>query len=191
MYEQPVTFDFDMVTGLCMQQPGMVRHLSYMKDMFTDEQAFEELVKENPLIYTFYDMAAPATSLDLAFGTSICQPGKVGQEYFMTKGHYHEVFGTAEVYYCLQGGGLMMMETPEGLWCVKELVPGRMIYVPGGWAHRTINTGTQPFITFYVFRGDAGHDYATIEDKSFRKMVVEEDGSPVVVDNPRWKQSQI
>lgn len=187
MYEEPITFDFDLMTGLCLQKPGMDRHLSYMKGIFGDEEAFESMLKEDPKLYTFYDMEVPYKDLDLAFGTSICQPGKVGQEYFMTKGHYHEVFGTAEVYYCLQGQGIMMMETPDGLWKTSELVPGRVVYVPGGWAHRTINTGDIPFITFYVFRGDAGHDYASIEKKSFRKMVIEQDNRPVVVDNPRWE----
>ena len=186
MYKQPITFDFDLMTGLCLQQLGMDRKISDMKGMYCDEEAFRALLKENPLVYTFHDMQVPAADMDLSFGTSICQPGKVGQEYFMTKGHYHEIFGTAEIYYCLKGQGLMMMETPEGQWKAEELVPGRVVYVPGGWAHRSVNTGTEPFITFYVFRADAGHDYATIEEKSFRKMIIEQDNKPVIVDNPRW-----
>src|SRR5660398_204884 len=101
-----------------------------MKDMFCDEQAFAELVKENPLIYTFYDMAAPATDLDLAFGTSICQPGKVGQEYFMTKGHYHEVFGTAEVYYARKVGEWRRMEPLKARGVLKSSVPGAWSMFP-------------------------------------------------------------
>ena len=37
---------------------------------------------------------------------------------------------TAEVCFCLQGQGMMAMETPEGDWSVAELVPGRVLVVP-------------------------------------------------------------
>ena len=42
-------------------------------------------------------------------------------------------------------------------------------------------------VTFFVYPGHAGHDYATIADQGFRKLVVERDGQPTVIDNPRWK----
>jgi len=45
---------------------------------------------------------------ELLHGTSIVHPGKVGNEYFMTKGHFHSVLDTAEVYYVLQGRGMMV-----------------------------------------------------------------------------------
>jgi len=40
---------------------------------------------------------------------------------------------------------------------------------------------------FFAFRADAGHDYGTIEEKGFRKLVVEEYGKVAVIDNPKWK----
>lgn len=187
MFDQPQTFDFDWLSGLCMQKEPMHRKLSSMKGMYHDPKAYEAMLQDDPTVYSFYDMDVPKEASDLAFGTSICHPGKVGDEYFMTKGHYHEVLDTAEVYHCLQGHGMMMMETMQGEWSVKELVPGRVVYVPGGWAHRSINVGSKPFITFFVFRGDAGHDYATIEKNSFRKCLVEKNGEPTVIDNPRWQ----
>ncbi|HEY5466573.1 MAG TPA: glucose-6-phosphate isomerase family protein [Clostridia bacterium] len=186
MFEVPETFDFDLATGLCLQCPPMHRRLSSMANMFHDDEAVKRVLPEDPVIYSFYDMGVPARPTDLAFGTSICHPGKIGDEYYMTKGHYHEIRETAEVYYCKCGQGIMLMETLDGRWSAKELVPGRVVYVPGGWAHRSINTGHEPFITFYVFRSDAGHDYATIEKMSFRKMAIEEDGKPRIVDNPKW-----
>ena len=70
----------------------------------------------------------------------------------------------------------------------KELKPGDALYVPGRWAHRSINTGSEPLVMFFVYRGDAGHDYGTIEEKGYRKLVLEQDGKPVLVDNPKWKQ---
>lgn len=187
MFDVPITFDFDLATGKCAQKPTLVRHLSQLKSVFADQDAVEKRLSDDPLLYEFYDMDVPARPGDLAFGCSICYAGKVGQEYYMTKGHYHEVFDAAETYLCLRGHGLILMETPEGKWAAHELVPGRMLYVPGGWAHRSVNIGNEPFITFYTFRGDAGHDYATIEQKGFRKLVVEQDGQYAIVDNPRWQ----
>ena len=60
--------------------------------------------------------------------------------------------------------------------------------MPPRWAHRSVNTGErEDLVTFFVYPGDAGHDYGTIEQQGFRKLVVEIDGQPQVVDNPRWR----
>ena len=65
--------------------------------------------------------------------------------------------------------------------------PGQAAYVPKRYAHRSINTGSTPLVTFFAFRGDAGHNYGTIETKGFRKIVVEKNGQPEIIDNPNWK----
>ena len=57
------------------------------------------------------------------------------------------------------------------------------------WAHRSVNTGAEDLVMFFVYPGNAGHDYGTIEQQGFRKLVVERDGHPQVVDNPKWRSS--
>jgi glucose-6-phosphate isomerase len=122
------------------------------------------------------------------YGITLIHPGKVGDEYFMTKGHFHNVLETAEIYYCLKGEGMMVMETPEGEWSVEELHPGLVLYVPPRWAHRSVNTSQHDdLIMFFVYPANAGHDYGTIEQQGFRKLVIESDGRPQVIDNPRWR----
>ena len=159
-----------------------------MKGMYADEKAFNGMLKEDPLVYEFHDMQRPENAGEVAFGTSITYPGKVGAEYFMTKGHFHEVLDTGEVYFCLRGHGYMMMESPEGDVESQEMKPGVAVYVPPRYAHRSINvSAVDPLVTFFAFRGDAGHDYGTIETKGFRKLVVETSAGPAVVDNPKWK----
>jgi glucose-6-phosphate isomerase len=182
--------DFDLTSGLSTSKQPLQRHLSNMKGIFSDQAAVKaQLAQENALIYEFYDMGVPETSDDVAYGTSITYPGKVGDEYFMTKGHFHTVLDTAEVYYCLRGHGYMVMENPEGDWEAQELTPGKAVYVPGRYAHRSVNVAPdEPLITFFAFPGHAGHDYGTIETQGFRKLVVERDGKPAFVDNPRWKK---
>jgi glucose-6-phosphate isomerase len=180
---------FDPKTGLADSQPPLERHYSDMKNMYLDEEARQKLEDNgNALLYHFYDFGVPEKEGDLAFGTSIVYPGKVGNEYHMTNGHFHTILDTAEIYLCQAGYGMMMMESPEGEVIYKEMRPGQSVYVPGRYAHRSLNlSDSETLITFYVFRADAGHDYGSIKTKGFRKIVVENNGSWEVRDNPRWK----
>lgn len=164
------------------------RRLTDMKDQFLDQEAFNRLLSvENPLLYEVYEISRPEIAGELLHGLSIVHPGKVGDEYYMTKGHFHTVLDTAEVYYCLRGRGYMVMETPEGEWRVEALYPQRVLYVPPRWAHRSVNVSPdEDLVTFFVYPGNAGHDYGSIEKQGFRKLILENGGSPQIVDNPRW-----
>lgn len=187
--DKSLTLVADFATGLLQGYKPLERNLSSLKGIFNDTAACEAMLAEKDVrVYDFFDIQRPENAGELAVGTSIVQPGKVGDEYFMTKGHFHTILDTAEVYYCMSGHGLMLMESPEGDWEVSELMPGRAVYVPGRYAHRSINISPdKPMMTFFCFRADAGHDYATIETKGFRKLVVEKNGKPEIIDNPKWK----
>jgi glucose-6-phosphate isomerase len=172
--------------------PGEMRHtaryLSDMRGYYADQACYEAMLADGDiLLYEVYEIPRPEQEGELLHGLSVLHPGKVGDEYFMTKGHFHQVLETAEVYYCLQGKGVMVMETPDGEWAVEELEPGRVLYVPPRWAHRSVNTASQDLITFYVYPAHAGHDYGTIETRGFHVQVVERDGHPLVIDNPCWQ----
>lgn len=184
----PFAMYFDLKNGMSNAKNTTKRNLSNMKGMFADDKALSDMISKNDeLIYEFYELGLPETPGDLLFGTSITYPGKVGNEYFMTKGHFHTILDTAEVYYCLAGKGYMLMENPEGDWDAQEMTPGKAVYVPARYAHRSINVGNEPLITFFVFRADAGHDYGTIESKGYRKLIVDQNGKPAIIDNPKWK----
>ncbi len=188
--ERPFTLDIvraeDMI--LSAYDNHILRRLSAMQGQYSDQQAYQALLaEEDQLLYEVYDVKRPEVAGELLQGISIVHPGKVGDEFFMTKGHFHSVLNTAEVYYCLRGEGVMVMETPEGDWGVEPLRPDKVLYVPPRWAHRSVNTSTsEDLVTFFVYPGDAGHDYGSIEKQGFRKLVVQHDGSPQIVDNPRW-----
>ncbi len=164
------------------------RRLSAMRGQFHDAEAYESGVSGgDPVLYEVYEFGRPEVAGDLLSGVSVLHAGRVGDEYFMTKGHFHRVIETAEVYYCLRGRGVMVMETPEGESSVLDLVPGGILHVPPRWAHRTVNTSAnEDLVTLFVYPANAGHDYASIEERGFRKLVVERDGVPGIVDNPRW-----
>lgn len=190
----PLDFDhgcvvhFDPKTSVAEEVATGKRYLSQMKEMYQDQDAVEKLMENgDPVVYEFHSMPVPEHPGDLAFGFSIVYPGKVGDEYYFTKGHFHTVLDTGEVYYCVSGHGYMLLENSEGDWRCMELKPGSLSYVPKGYAHRSICVGKdEPLKTFFVFRADAGHDYGTIEEKGYRKLLVERNGKPAIVDNPKW-----
>ncbi len=186
-WDRGFSVDFDLKTGRSKSAETTKRYLSQMKEMFFDAEAVEEILKkEDPLIYEFYELGCPERSGDLAFGTTIVYPGTVGDEFYMTKGHFHTRLETSEVYYTLSGEGYMVMENPEGDMIEIPLKKNESVYVPRRYAHRTVNTGSVPLILLFVFDADAGHNYGTIETKGYHKMIVERDGKPAVVDNLKW-----
>jgi glucose-6-phosphate isomerase, archaeal len=188
MHHSPFTFSIALPEGIPTEYDNhIVRRLSSMRGQYADLRAYDsQLALEDVLLYEVYEIRRPESSGELLNGISIVHPGSVGDEYFMTKGHFHAVLETAEIYYCLAGEGYMVMETPEGESSVAELRPGKVLYVPPRWAHRSVNTGAADLITFFIYPGHAGHNYASIEKQGFRKLVVAREDGPAIVDNPRW-----
>jgi glucose-6-phosphate isomerase len=185
----PFTFGIDISNATLEHYDNHTqRHLSAMAGQYKDREAYAALLdQEDTLLYEVYETLRPEVAGELLNGLSVVHPGKIGDEYFMAKGHFHAVLETAEVYYCLKGEGVMVMETPEGDWAVEELRPGSVLYVPPRWAHRSVNTGaSEDLVTFFVYPGHSGHDYGTIEQVGFRKLVVERDGRPQIIDSPLW-----
>jgi glucose-6-phosphate isomerase len=190
MDHRPFAFDLALPGGVPTRYDNHVtRRLSEMAGYFADQASYEHMLAQSDVIlYEVYEIRRPEQAGELLHGTSILHPGRVGDEYYMTKGHFHALLDTAEVYYCLQGQGVMVMETPDGNWAVEEMRPGRVLYVPPRWAHRSVNTGRAgDLVTLFVYPGNAGHDYRSIATRGFRKRVVKHGGRPCVVDNPRWR----
>jgi glucose-6-phosphate isomerase len=92
------------------------------------------------------------------------------------------------VYYTLSGEGGILVENPEGDTAFYPMTAGKAVYVSPRYAHRSINTGSVPLVSFFAFRGDAGHNYAAIETKGYRKLIGEGvNGKPDIIDNPKWR----
>ena len=186
----PFTFTLPMPQVIPSRVDNHIeRRLSALRGQFADEASFERLLaSEDRLIYEVYEIKRPEVEGELIMGISIVHPGKVGREFFMTKGHFHTVLATAEIYYCLRGEGFMVMETPEGEACVEPLTPGKVLYVPPRWAHRSVCCSRQEdLVTFFAYPAHAGHDYGTIEQQGFRKLVLDGIDGAEIADNPRWR----
>jgi glucose-6-phosphate isomerase, archaeal len=166
---QPFRAMLDFDSGsLVPAAAGFSRRLSEMIGAYADQEAARSLLAngDDPVIYTGYDASVPAEAGHLTFRTTIVMPGTIGSEYFMTKGHHH-VRDSAEFYLGMSGSGVMLMQSRTGEFARQDLEPRASVYVPPGWAHRTVNTGDTPLVFLAVYFGDAGHDYDSVADAGF------------------------
>ncbi|MEM2178514.1 MAG: glucose-6-phosphate isomerase family protein [Candidatus Methanomethylicaceae archaeon] len=162
--------------------------LSDLKDFFSDQEAVNKMLSKskNPIIYEYYENSQPEVEGHLNFGITIINPGKIGKEYYLTRGHYHAKEGTAEVYVGLNGKGVIILQNKDGRATHLFMKKGTIAYVPPFWAHRTVNIGKSKFCFLYIYFSDSGHDYEIIKQKGFAKLVIEEKGKPKIIDNPKF-----
>lgn len=164
------------------------RYLRDLRGSFADAAAFDAMAaKENPLLYTVSSVEAANGDGQLHYGLGVLMPGKVGREYYLTKGHLHAWRDAAEVYIGLRGSGCMLLEDESsGESRLLSLNADEIVYVPGHTAHRTINTGREPLVYLGVYPSAAGHDYGAIAERNFRQVVVDCDGSPTMLDRAEF-----
>jgi len=159
----------------------LTRRLSEMPGAFADASAQAELIAGgDPVVYRAYTAPIPEESSQLIFRTTIVAAGRVGDEYFMTKGHHHHR-DSAEFYLGMSGEGLMLLQHRNGEMRTEKLAPNVTVYVPPGWAHRTVNTSTEDLVFLAVYFGDAGHDYESIERGGFGAQVIATEQGPQVI----------
>ncbi len=160
----------------------VTRRLSDMRGMYADAVAEAGLIEDgDPVVYRVFQYDVPEETGQLLVCTTLLESGKVGGEYFMTKGHFHRVRDRAEVYYGLRGEGQIVLMTEDERCSSVEIRPGAVVYVPPFYAHRTVNTGAGELVFLAVYPGDAGHDYESIERSGFSARVLESNGSPTLV----------
>ena len=121
----------------------------------------------------------------LFFGKTTIYPGRVGNEYFMTKGHFHKNSNRGEYYWGLQGEGmLILMDRQRNTWAEK-MHAGSLHYIPGHVAHRTANTSDELLIFSACWPSDAGHDYEEIMEYGFSARMKEFNNEPKLVSEIR------
>ena len=174
---------FDPATGRIDGVPLTQRYLHDLRGCFADATAFEKAVGSgDPLIYTVAGVEPGTGEGDLHYGVGMIMPGRIGDEYYMTKGHLHSWRDAAEVYCGIAGEGMMLLEDEQGGDSrMVPLGPGKVVYVPGRTAHRTMNTGTVPLTYIGIYPAKAGHDYTVIARRNFSSVIVERNGTPVMI----------
>jgi glucose-6-phosphate isomerase len=164
-------------------RPLVERRLADLRGCFADTAAYEAaLTQDNPLLYQVSAVEPATGDGQLHYGLGILQPGRIGAEYFLTKGHYHAHRPAAEVYVGLRGEGAMILEDEStGETRLVPLTAQSVVYVPGHTAHRTVNTGNEPLVYLGIYPSNAGHDYGSIAAKNFSHCVMATPSGPCLI----------
>jgi glucose-6-phosphate isomerase len=141
---------------------------------------------------------------------TVWEPGLVGNEYIKTYGHYH-VGNLDETYWVIFGEGIVLLQKRaidangkliddeiERAYAV-HVKPGDSLFIPSEWGHLVANISD----TYFVTADDSpvnfdeanpvsmpGHaDYEAVKKmQGFCYYVVEKDGQPALVKNPKYKK---
>ena len=159
-----------------------VRTLEQMHGLYHNRAAWDAM-DLNTVVYRvrWWAPVADGTEGGLLFGTTVIEPGQVGDEYFMTYGHRHVNRSRAEYYSCVQGMGMLLMVDDARRTAVEEMAPGTVHYIFGNMTHRVTNTGPSPLRFVACWHADAGHDYEVIRGEGFPSRVLSRNGVPTVV----------
>ena len=168
------------ITGKEVINP--IKKLKDLPNIFEDEEVFSKLDGEE-IIYEVQAILPVKEGLEggLFYGKTIIHPGKVGNEYFMTKGHFHQKADRAEFYWGIEGEGILLLMDKDRNCRAEKMFPGSLHYIDGFIAHRTINTGETKLSFGACWPSDAGHNYQEIMDDGFSARLKKVDGKPQLI----------
>ncbi len=184
-----LTMELSQLQALPGARAG-VNRLSLVGDHFADQQAVKRILQqEDPIIYEFTSIKRYDSQAALSLGITVIRPGRVGDEYYMTKGHFHtRDHDGDEVYYVQSGTGRLQLQSWQGDFKMLELTPGMILYIPCSWAHRTVNIGNENLVFLSVWPAETEYNYQEILDRGgFPKRLIERNRAAVAVDNPKFK----
>jgi glucose-6-phosphate isomerase len=177
----------DSLTGAVSPSTGSyVKRLSELAGIYRDRAALAEYISRNGDQVAYEVLDYRKSDSDLSFGTTIMSPGKIGDEYFMTRGHFHIRRECGEVYYTQSGQGMLLLESRDGEVRAVEMMPGICAFIPPNWAHRSVNIGKEKLVFVWVCATDAGHEYGEILERGMRQLIVERDNQPQLIENPNY-----
>jgi glucose-6-phosphate isomerase len=164
-----------------------VKKLSALRALYQTPSLADAFIAEHGDVDAYEVIEYRRDGSDICFGTTIMAPGKIGDEYFLTRGHYHAKPDRGETYYTQSGEGLLLLHARSGECRVVEMRAGVCAFIPPDWAHRSVNTGAEKLVFVWMCSTDAGHDYQEIAARGMRQRAIERDGRPAVVANPNYR----
>lgn len=175
-----LAWDTGAMSGAPVQESS--KKLGELKGLFLDDAALDAMDAQREVYRVRWWPAVPAGQPGgLFWGVTILHPGKVGEEYFMTHGHFHADKTRAEYYAAASGHGVLLRMDDQRTTWGEGMLPGSLHYISGRHAHRVVNTGDEPLIFWACWGSDAGYDYASIRERGFGANLVERGGKPVLV----------
>lgn len=179
MHDTPVTFINDQLSG--EEIISKTTTIESLKGIFGDEEARAAKPQEEVV----YEVQAHLPVLEgtlggLYFGLTKIHPGKIGNEYHMTRGHFHALSDRAEYYWGIKGEGYLILMDRDRKTSAQKMEPGSLHYIPAHTAHRVANTGSQVLSFGACWPSDAGHNYKEIADHGFSARLIEVKGRPTL-----------
>jgi glucose-6-phosphate isomerase len=185
-FDLPMRLQVDLASGeFAPFSDYYERRLSQLSSLFSDKQSLQHILQgSDPILYDVRIRPFVTSLSDFSLAVTRLYPGKVGEEYYLTKGHHHQLLEQPEIYFCLQGQGCLLLEGGEGDFQAHWWTSGALSHIPPGYAHRTVNTGGETLVFASFFHLSAGHDYTSVARRGFAKIVVERAGKPTLIPNP-------
>lgn len=151
--------------------------LSRLEGLFHDTAGLRRLVvRDDPVVYRVEEPGSHERGAALGLAETTISPGAVAGEFFMTRGHMHEL-PRDEVYVGLAGAGVVLLY--DGVrTAAHEIEPGIAVHIPAGCAHRTVNVGDAPLRFLAVYHRDSGANYEWVQERGMGARVVVGDGEP-------------
>lgn len=174
-----ISFIDDQLNGVDVKHKKTL--ISNLEGIFKNEAA-RMLVSPETVIYEvdLYQPVPDGTLGGLFFGITRIQPGLVGDEYFMTRGHFHALDDRGEFYWGIKGTGALILMGRDRSTRIEKMQPGSLHYIPAHTAHRVANTGMDILSFGACWPADAGYDYAEIEAHGFSASLINNGGTPVL-----------
>ena len=153
-----------------------------LKGYFRDEAALAGLDQET-VVYRVqaFEPQPEGTPGAVCCATTFLEPGLVGDEYYLTRGHFHVNEDRPEMEVTVAGEGYLVLMSEDRETRVEEMRRGSVHHVPPRTAHRVTNTGSAPLVFVSYWASETGHDYATIAAHGFSARVRAVDGQPRLV----------
>ncbi len=137
------------------------RMLSDLKGYFSDAEAYEEVLKRgDKIVYETFTKSYSPMKLTL----TVINPGKIGKEFYFTKGHIHKK-KTPEFYVLMEGKGVLLIQ--RGKPKIVKLKKGEIALIPEDYAHRLINVGKKKLKVLTIYHENSKPDYGV----KFKKRV--------------------
>lgn len=188
---EPGLCTVDVAAGALRGATGRyIKTLGELDGIYADRAAYAALLAAGDrVVYEVTDYKPSTDAGDMIIGVTRMQPGRVGREFFVTRGHIHANPNRPEMYYGESGRGVMLLESPSGDIRTVEIGPRSLCYVPPYWIHRSVNTGPEPLVMTFAYPADSGQDYAVIAAAGGMRQRIVADGADgwMAIDNAQYR----
>jgi glucose-6-phosphate isomerase, archaeal len=189
---EPGTCVVDIASGeLTGATNRYAKTLADLAGVYEDEAAYRAMLEKmaGTVVYEVTSYTPSNDAGDMIIGVTRMLPGKIGREFFVTRGHIHARANRPEMYYGESGRGVLLLESPGGDIRTVAFGPRSVCYVPPFWIHRTVNVGPDPLVMTFAYPADSGQDYDIIVKSGGMRSRVVDDGKGgwTVADNAAYR----